>query len=284
MKVFRIEVESEKGFELIPIFDLHLGSRFTDYKLWNRVKNYIKEKENTWCYIGGDLLEFIPLGDKRFHLSNYTEDFLANGDNILSYSIEKAISELWDIKDKILFMHGGNHETAYLGKYGIDAIQMIANGLNLSNYTSNHECFVTIYFKDAPGRIRQFFLYSHHGVGASQKGGTLLNRVEDLAISYQADVYVMGHSHQLGFLEKPYFTLDRTGKMLKEKKRYFLRIGGFRKARVENIMGYEEKLGYRPNGYGTFIIRPIRVEINFNLSKKERIAFGRYDFQIINFS
>lgn len=254
MRIFRVDIDKPlKDFVLVPVFDVHLGSRFRDTKLWKRLKSYIKENENVYFYIGGDFLEFIPISDKRFQASNYEEDFLQNADRLLNYSIERAVDELWEIRHKCLWAHGGNHESKFYSSFGLDPIAFIANELDVNHFTLEHECIVTLRFLQV--RNRKITIYSHHGVGSSQKGGTLLNRVEDLAISFDSDVYIMGHSHQLGFITKPYLTTDTTGKSLIRKERYFLRIGGFRFARVEGVMGYEERMGYRPNGVGTFLLR-----------------------------
>src|SRR4030042_1804564 len=38
-------------------------------------------------------------------------------------------------------------------------------------------------------------LYVHHGIGSSRTSGGHLNRVEDLLKIWEADIYLMGHSH-----------------------------------------------------------------------------------------
>lgn len=254
MNFYRLEFHiNPKEFKLIPLFDIHFGSVLHNTCLWQKVMKLIKENEHCYCYIGGDILEFINVSHKHFSYKNLPPNFQANLDRILSYSVEYAVEKLKPIKDKILFIHAGNHDTRFLDQIGFDPITSIAKELEVKNYTNSYEVLCKFLFKYT-SRTYTFDLYSHHGAGASSKAGFLLNRLEDALSTFNADIYVMGHSHQLIFTYKNWLFLNNTGTKILQKKKYLLRIGGFRNSRTKDFADYSEKFGMKPSTLGTFLI------------------------------
>lgn len=263
MKVFRIELNIDPlNFELIPIFDIHFGSKLHAKSLFNQVLDYIRYNDNVYWFCGGDIAEFIPINDsKKFDYSTIEESFQRNLDRILSYSIEYAVDILEPIKDKCLFFIAGNHDLMHINRFGFDPITSICKTLNIENYTNNVECFCKILFKTT--KTYSLDLYAHHGFSNSRRIGSTLNSIETLLEGFLADIFILGHSHSLAMTYKPVLYLNSTGTKLLRKNRLLLRVGGFRQSRKENICGYEEKRGYTPNSIGTFRIKIIQK------SKKE---------------
>ena len=257
MQIFRVKLERHPlNFELIPIFDIHFGTVFHNEHLFNKIVKYIQENENAYWFCGGDICEFICIDDKRFDFNSLEKSFKRNAERILTYSVEYATEKLKPIAHKCLFMISGNHDTKYKGKFGFDPISSICQNLNITNYTDSYEALVKILFKHK--RVDAINLYVHHGHGYSKvRSGTLLNILEDAMTSFDADIYIAGHSHQLVFTYKNFLSLNNTGTALKRKQKLLLRVGGFRFSRKVNVVGYEEKLGLRPNADGTYIIKII---------------------------
>lgn len=255
MKIFKIDLDMKPDeFELIPLFDIHFGTVFHDENLFNRVIKYIQENENAYWFCGGDLCEFINAEDKRFEYSTLEKSFQKNLDRLLTYSIEYATAKLEPIADKCLFMISGNHDIKYRGKFGFDPISSVCKNLGIENYTESYEALVKILFRH--GRTTAFDMYVHHGHGhATVRVGSLLNRLEDTMTNFDADIYIFGHSHQLIFTYKNFLKLNNNGTNLIKKQKLLLRVGGFRFSRKEGVMGYEERLGMRPNATGTYIIK-----------------------------
>ena len=255
MQIFRIRLDRNPiNFELIPIFDIHFGTIFHDEKLFNKVVKYIQENENAYWFCGGDICEFLCIEDKRFDYNSLEKSFQKNVERILTYSDEYATEKLKPIADKCLFMISGNHDAKYKGRFGFDPISSICKNLNIKNYTDSYETLVKILFKHT--RVNTLDLYVHHGHGyAKVRSGTLLNILEDAMTSFEADVYIAGHSHQLIFTYKNYLSLNSTGTKLKSKQKLLLRVGGFRFSRKEGFLSYEEKFGFRPNANGTYILK-----------------------------
>jgi predicted phosphodiesterase len=255
-------------FALIPLFDIHFGSKLHNSNLWKKVVNLISNNPHTYCYLGGDILEFINVDHKHFTFENLEKSFQRNVDRILTYSVEYAVEKLEPIKDKILFIHAGNHDTRYLYKQGFDPISSIAKLLNIPYFTNSFEVLCKFLFHHN-NKTYSFNLYSHHGVGHGTKAGSLINRLEDIMSAFDADIYVMGHSHQLVFTYKNYITTNLAGTALITKRKYLLRVGGFRNGRALKITDYSEKAGFKPSTIGTFLIQ-IK-----HLNKQ-----GRLDFHI----
>jgi len=255
MKVFRIVFERNPiDFEIVPLYDIHFGTIFHDKKLFNKVIDYIKNNDNTYCFLGGDIIEGINIGDKRFDYDSLDKEFKKNVNNIISFSIEYTIEKLSPIKDKILFAINGNHDRYMYGKFGVDIIGTICKELGIKNYTTDYECFAKLLFKHQ--KTYSLDIYAHHGHGSAPvRSGTLLNRLEDAMINFDANLYAMGHTHQVVFTYKNHLKMNSTGTGIVKSKKWLIRVGGFRFSRSNKAMGYEEKFGLRPNATGTVIIK-----------------------------
>lgn len=264
MEIFRIELNLHPSqFELIPLFDIHFGTKLHNENLWNKIYNYLLQNSNAYCFIGGDICEFIPINDRRFDYNSLSPKFQKNLDKLLTYSIEYTIEQLEPIKHKILFIHAGNHDNKFLNQYGIDLIGSIAKGLNIKNYTLSLEVLTKFIFKTS-NRTFSFNLYSHHGFGTSTKSGSLINKLEDISSCIDADIYCAGHSHSLIFTYRPYLQLNNSGTKLIRKNKYFLRIGGFRDNRHLNFSDYGEKFGFKTTTLGTYLIKIIKTKPNLD--------------------
>ena len=250
MVTFRFEFEEDPtGFEVVPLHDVHFGSVFCQERLLRKIRDYVKENEKVYFYLGGDMAEFIPPKERRFEASTLPEKFKDNLDKLLTYSVEYVADFFEPIKDKCLFVLSGNHEAKYYKDLSFDFVGLLAKLLGVGNWTHSYEALVKFLFRHNK-RTYSFDLYVHHGFGGGRKKGSLINNLEDLAKNYAADVYVCGHAHRLAFSTDPHYEMNNAGTVLLEKERLFVRVGGFRKSRAE-VPSYEEKLGYPPNAVGT---------------------------------
>ena len=96
--------------ELHTLADLHIGDAHCDYDLVERRIEYIKNAPNAYCIINGDICDNATktsIGD------TYAQVFNPMG------QIEKAVTLFTPIKDKILGISIGNHESrSYNKNYG----------------------------------------------------------------------------------------------------------------------------------------------------------------------
>ena len=248
-------------FSLVPIYDVHFGTRLHDKRLFQRVLDVIKNDPNCYFFLGGDLAEFISHSDKRFEPDTLDPEFLANLDQLIDFSIDYIVRTFEPVKDRCLFIIGGNHDLRYYKKYGVDIVRRVAEGLGVKNYTRNYEALVSISFRPYGKNKKtwRFNIYAHHGFGGGRKKGALVNNLEDLSGYFDADIYIMGHSHQLLVTPKNVYKLNKTGTGLIVTNKLLIRVGGFRRSRGK-VSSYEEERAMYPNAVGTVKIKPFFLD------------------------
>ena len=253
MRVFRIELNRNPiDFQIVPLFDVHFGTVNHLQSLFEKVFSYIKDNDNVYTILGGDLAEFINVKDKRFDFSNLAAPFKHHVDNLLSFTIDYIVDKLYPIRDKILFAIAGNHENVIYKHYNVDVIKTIGTHLNIQ-YTNSYEALAKLIFKGS--KTYSYDIYVHHGFGGGKKKGAFINSLEDISGYFEASCYIVGHQHQLIISTKPYIRMNNTGTELIEETKLLIGVGGFRRSRNFNgSPSYEERFGTFPRATGTCII------------------------------
>src|SRR5206468_2338678 len=73
-------------------------------------------------------------------------------------------------------------------------------------------------------------IWAHHGAGGGQLSGAPLNRLENAAKYFMANVYLMAHQHKVAVSKLPWidYVLGRGGKIrMKGTPRYLVATGSF---------------------------------------------------------
>ena len=189
------ELSFAEEIELVFFGDLHYGSETCKIKAFKDMIEYIAKTKNCYCAAMGDMLEAILPKDKRFEVSR------KNRYKVIDECVADITKMLKPIKDKILFMLTGNHEyKLYAEGYG-DPILRIANELEVPY--SGYSGFIKLRLPREKTHNRSIVIYAHHGTIAGRKKGSVINRVEALPQTYDADIYLVAHSHKLwGTVEK----------------------------------------------------------------------------------
>ena len=180
-----IETKSEQ-IEIIPFGDTHLGNSNCQWKKFQELISYIANTPNCYAIGMGDYLDSILPKDTRFDPS---EEF-----RVIEQNINQIIDTLKPIKDKIICLLTGNHEYhLHSAGYG-DPVKRIAAELGIPY--AGFSAFIKI--KVLPKTHKpSLVIYAHHGWSAGRRTGNVINNVENLAQYWDADVYLVGHSHKL---------------------------------------------------------------------------------------
>lgn len=106
--------------------------------------------------------------------------------------------------------------------------------------------YVNLTFKSPSSAINpQFNIWAHHGRGGGGLAGSPSNTLEKKILGFDADIYLMGHTHTAGAIPRdrvyPYW--GKTMGHLTHKKLYLVNCGAY-------LKGYEERRqrGGRPQG------------------------------------
>lgn len=179
-----------KQLELLILADYHYADPHSDHDAIQREVNYVRDHENAYCVLAGDLLDCAlksSLGDAYTNLSPMEE---------LS-----AMSDLLQpISHKILAVVGGNHEARHYRTNGIDMTRLIAKQIGVEDKYSPDTALVFLRFgRDADPMHRHrpilYTIYLTHGSGGGRKEGGKIQRLVDYSNIVDADIYCVGHTH-----------------------------------------------------------------------------------------
>ena len=228
---------------LIPLADLHVGSKDTAIDVIQGYIDWIKNHNNAFTILNGDMMN-CAWKDSTPELF---EDLCTP---------DQAYSQLVDlispIKNRILMITRGGHEGAIFRKVGADYMARLAHDLGDIPY---HPDGGMVGLKmDLHGHKSMFWIYCTHGWGGARTIGAKVKKAQDLAQVADVDVYILSHDHtqninRLNILRPPRgggnIRPNRPVYMEVERK-LFINTGGFVK-----YDGYIRRKGYTPQDLGT---------------------------------
>lgn len=227
--------------QIVPFGDLHYGAKACSLSIFKDTLKYIADTPNTYGIGMGDLLDTIIPKDPRYAPGKEYQ--------MVDDAVEDIRQIIEPAKDKILCMLTGNHEyKLYQSGHG-DPTKRICRELGVEY--GGFSCFLKLSLPRESIHCRSLIIYAHHGWAAGRKSGSVVNNVEGLAQYWEADIYLMGHSHHLNSTKR-----TRVG-WSGAKDLVFGSTGSFLKTAEwddgTNI-SYSEKAGYPPLRRGTLKI------------------------------
>lgn len=188
----------------------------------------------------GDLIEAIVPYDKRFDPDNIDQRYFTQWQEariagrrspspfikLVDLQVEDIVKILKPIADKIIGIHGGNHEYAIVSKFGgiTDPLERIINGLNDSLKDGNNphrilnygyeRVFTRIFYKHSDDTGSNCVIVdTAHGQGGGRKTGAKVNRlVDELSGVSNVQILARGHTHALFKMIVPRLKVPTKGK------------------------------------------------------------------------
>lgn len=217
----------------MPIGDVHFSSANCNLKYFKKTIEYIKNTPNCYVIGMGDFWDCIIPKDKRFDPS---EKF-----TLIDESYQEFKELILPVANKILGLLIGNHEYSLVTDGYANLIQRLSN--ELRTVYAGFSTFLRLETKDKPTKRITFYL--HHGFfGGRQRGGKV-NALENLMRDYEADVYCVGHSHDLIATKRSRIFFDGAHDVV------FANTGSFLETNTWGTTGYGERAGYPPQRLGT---------------------------------
>ena len=253
-------------FYLIPIGDTHIGNMGFDEQKLRKLVKWISEKENTFWIGMGDYCECINIDDKRFDPQQVPKEFRDKLDNMIPSQVAKFVEILEPIKDRCLGLHEGNHDRKIRIKYHFDPVYEIWRAFDIPNLPMLKDAAITrLQFKVDDNSKKpaaySFDVFSVHGNTGGRLGGAKLNRLEQLIGFFEADIYLMAHSHIKLTESKVLLHVD-SKLNLKYKKKILAVTGCFLNGYTQGNTSYVEQMMLPPTCTGV-------VKIMMNPRKKD---------------
>lgn len=224
MKLIEI-VDSSKVVYLIPIGDVHIGSKRVDYE---KLKGYIQwVRDNpAYVFLMGDIFDVSTLESRT---SPFDQELNLNE------AMEYAKELFFPIKHKIIGAITGNHEIR-LEKYaGFNPLAAFCSFLSITY--AGYSAVLRFRIGRLPRKSGytsprvEYIFYAHHSTGGGTTTGGKINRAERLINVFQgADCYLIGHNHSRIVGESGVFYLSKSGNgkaTIQYKKIFFLDCGSY---------------------------------------------------------
>lgn len=220
--VFTVNSEKSNAY-VFTLSDLHIG--LGNKKYIKAIIDFIKEINNAYVIIGGDLLD----NPTKSSPASPLEDYLTPQEQLT-----KAVELLTPIKDKIVAIIEGNHEKRTEKESYISITQMVATLLGIPNaykrelaigyFTLNENCYVYV------------DLHKHR-------------KTNNHYSFYNADVLVLEHTHEYNYKEKPIVFHNKYTKKPSIRTTYEINNGS-----ALAFPHYAKHAGYSMQSIGTYIV------------------------------
>ena len=191
MRAIKADLPTEhKSIELMVLADHHYSSKNSCHDLIKRDIDYIRDHDNVYCVLAGDLLECAlktSLGDVYSSLSPMEE-------------LAATTDLLQPIAHKVVGIVTGNHEARHYKTNGVDMTRLLARQLGIEDKYSEDTAVIFLRFGCAETSRQHhrpilYTIYLAHGNGGGRKEGAKIQRLADYADIIDCDVYIVGHTH-----------------------------------------------------------------------------------------
>lgn len=221
---------------LFPIGDVHYGNRHADLDVFQKYIDKIKEIDCK-VILMGDLIEVANRNSPG--ASIYEQDVSPQK------QIEWIVDVLRPIKDKIILLHGSNHERRVYKSTGVDITKNIARELGIKYCV--YGAYTRITLNDV-----SYNIFSTHGSSGSKLRESKMKVLRDLArVNTNADLYLMGHVHTNYTSINPINVPDVRNKRVELKKPILQLTGHF----LNYYNSYAEETNMSPEPPNMPIIR-----------------------------
>ena len=250
----------DEAWRLWPLGDIHWGALGCDEERVDETIAAIRDDPRALWIGMGDYIDLISMRDeKRFDPEGVAEQhrsayFKAYGPQMLKH----AKAKFAPIGDKCVGILLGNHEWTYSLKFEQAIAQDLAEALGAPFL--GYSCFRDLVFTDGD-RAERFRVFAHHGAGWAQTPGGKLNRLLRFMISFDANIYIMGHIHARLDIEIVELGADAECEKLTQKSKAGVVSGTFLQAYTgtkDGSSSYAERKGYSPTPLGApcIVIKP----------------------------
>jgi predicted phosphodiesterase len=222
--------------EIHPMADLHIGDSNCDFKsIMDRI-DYIKNTPNAYCILDGDLMDTAIA-------SSIGDTYGANLQPM--EQLKQCVAIFEPIKDKILAVLPGNHESRVYKSDGLDITELMCSQLGIVKRYSPTTALLFIRFgkdnSNRHGRPVLYTAYVTHGSGGGRREGGKVNRLADLASIVDADIYIHAHTHLPLVFKESFFRVSGSNSSVALVDKLFVNT-----AASLNYGGYGDRQGFKP--------------------------------------
>ena len=182
MKYLKYKIKGNKPAKIVFLGDIHHGSIFSDTEAFDAALEKIKKDKDIRVILMGDLIENASANSVG---SGVYQQNMNPGQQV-----KDMVTKLKPIEKQILYSHRGNHEERSFRFDGFDIGETMADSLGVPYIRNMCICDIEV------GKIN-YRIWTWHGHGSSQMTAGRIKIIQRQAETFEADVYAMGHVHEL---------------------------------------------------------------------------------------
>ena len=241
MRVVKHALGDYGSIEILPLADLHMGDIHSDGQKINEWLTYIRETENCFTILNGDLMNTAI---KSSVSDTYAETLSP------MLQLEQCVKLFEPIRDKILCVTGGNHERRIWRQDGIDTTQLMCDQLQIGDRYAPESAVVFVQFGDQGGHRNHwpvlYSLYVTHGSSGGKLEGSKVNALMRLASIVDCDCFIHSHVHTPAIVRNSYFRVDTRKCTVRKVDKLFINTSS-----SLEYGGYGEIANFKPNSLET---------------------------------
>jgi hypothetical protein len=221
----------------------------------------LKETPNSFSLLLGDTTDLARTHFRK-HLKSYLEDenSVLAIDEMVKTQVEALAAKLKPVSKKILGAVLGNHYYQFAS--GVNTEQYLCQLLGIPYLGPTGVIKLCFREPSNDNFTRQsLIIYAHHHGGSmgGRTTGSDVNTMEKAENVFDADIYVLSHTHRRHAFRSPKLTLDDSNPpKVKERTKIFIRSGAMLKGYKEDdpqvdqqhLPSYAETAAYRPTDLG----------------------------------
>ena len=252
LRCVAIELEHKDDHVFLePHGDHQIGSKLVDYdKLAERIYT-LHSDPMRYTLIMGDVIDNIQAYAGGMIDKRWSEDVADKDLETTEKQRDKFIELYYPVKHKILGILSGNHEYKTIDRYQFE--HDFCGPLETPYLGSMCMIHLGIYYKKQP--LKAFEIWACHGSYAGMRVGGGLNRLQDLAGRYDADIYLHAHIHDKAFYTDYQITHVPNNNSLGARPKVYVITGTFQRTHMKGIDSYAERRAYpRVSKVGTITL------------------------------
>ena len=244
--------------------DWHCGSTSHDR---GSFIEYLEEAKSLNAYLigTGDYIDLMSTSERHNYLQVEFHDQTRNSFDEFVIARVTELAEL--IKkyygNRIIGLAGGNHY--YTTSYGLSSDQLLCQLLGCRYLGVNSLTRIVFDYDKSTNASLKADVCIHHGLSGGRTCGTSINKLQQIANNFNADILLMGHDHNrvIDYINR--LEMSYNGKFV-NRRMLLARTGSFLKAYEPNRPSYAVDALYPPADIGgvKIAITPHRTHKSVN--------------------
>ncbi len=269
-----------ESFELVPVFDAHVGSAEAQEDLLVRHVNKCAKLENPMFFWGGDVLNCIYPGDTRYQEGlrrRYPQEFMdriekrgVTESQYLQVDVEWLFEKFGHLS--WLFAATGNHEYEFLKRHGVDPTSVLCSRFGMAHGSYDGWLVIRAESKgktnaSSVSKIR----YSHGSWGGVYARGEL-GAFRYGSVFEDWDLLLYGHYH--GAKAVSHSKISLTPRMRERRgTKWMINCGSLKMPGNKQDPGWARVKGFMPTPLTLYSIRGTYVRTRVNGVDERRIEY-----------